>query len=325
MKTLINNNKALLILSLIFIVVIGFGLGLYILSQRYSDNEASELQLTTTIFPVADIAKNIAGDKAEVNYLLPAGVSEHTYEPTIKDKQKLADADLLFVIGAELDEWVLPLAEDEAVKIIDLSKSVTLREYSAHNHEHEGEEGSKEEKEEDHSEEEGKDSDPHYWLSVANAKLIAATVRDELITIDSANKAIYEENYNEYADTLTDLEKESKSKLASLKGTEIITFHDAFAYFAADYDLEIVTTIEPFPGQQPTAQYLVEVGVEVKEHDIKVLYKEPQLSESIVSALAKDYGIKVYTLDPVGGVDGRDSYVKLIRYNVDTIYASHTN
>lgn len=324
MRKLISKNKTALGLLAIFMVVTGLGLGIYFLSQESREDEANELQLSTTIFPVADIAKNIAGDKAEVNYLLPAGVSEHTYEPTINDKQKLADADLLFIIGAELDEWALPLAEDETVKIVDLSKSVTLKEYSGHEHEHEGEEKSEEKKEDDHAEE-GKDSDPHYWLSVANGKLIAATVRDELIAIDSANKAAYEANYNDYVDTLTDLEEESKTKLASLKGTEIITFHDAFAYFAADYDLEIVTTIEPFPGQQPTAQYLAEVGVEVKEHDIKVLYKEPQLSESIVSALAKDYGVKVFTLDPVGGVDGRDSYVQLIRYNVDTIYASHKN
>lgn len=298
-------SKAYWLIGLIILISLGLLAGIY-LSQRESERSVKTPKLAATIFPLADITRQIAGDKFVVEQLLPTGASEHTYEPTIQAKQRTQDVIVLFTVGLGLDNWASELVDPE-VKVVDFTQAVDLIKL-------EGE-----------AAEEFGEYDPHYWLSIANAKQIAAAIRDELISQDPANQAYYEANYTAYVAELDSLLTETTSKLAPLPNKCLITFHEAFSYLAAEQGLEVVATIEPYPGQEPTAQYIAEVGQLIEQQQLKVLYKEPQLSAKVVSALAEDYDAQVYTLDPLGGVPGRNSYVELIRYNVNTIYAGNSN
>lgn len=303
-------NKKLIIIILILFPAAIFGL--WLLSQKGPEENRSNSQITvvSTIFPIFDITLNIAGDSVEVVQLLPSGASPHTYEPSVSDKRKVADADILFVIGLGLDDWAKQMAEGSDTKVVELYEGIELKgsEHIGHEDEHESEE------DEDHV---GKD--PHYWLAVENAKIMAGKIYEELTEADQQHALYYENNLNIYLKRLDTLKSESATRLASLKNRELITFHDAFGYFAGEFDLEVVATIEPFAGKEPTPQYLENVGNIIDQYNIKVLFSEPQLSESIVEALAKDYGATVYTLDPIGGVEGRNSYEELIQYNVATV------
>jgi zinc transport system substrate-binding protein len=230
----------------------------------------------------------------------------------VQDRQKMVGVDVAFVIGVEFDDWAEQLAESEYVQILDLSQGIELKE----GEDHEDEAGH----EDSHEEHDHEGLDPHYWLAPANAKIIATTVTQKMIAIDPASREYYQTNLSSYLLKLDKLQTDSQQKLAKLENRKLITFHNAFTYFAASMDLEIVTTIEPFPGKEPTAAYLAEVGEIIKKEKIKILFKEPQLSEAVVNALAEDYGAQVYTLDPEGGgVEGIDSYEQLIRYNVNII------
>lgn len=186
--------------------------------------------------------------------------------------------------------------------------------------EHKGEEEHMDEAhdEEDHGHEHG-EFDPHYWLSIDNAKIIAEIIADEASKLDESKRSEFEENLENYLAKLDELKSESEEKLAEFDDIEIITFHGGFNYFAKQFEIEVVATVEEFPGQTPSAAYLAEIGEVIEETEVKVLFKEPQLSDVIVDALAEDYGATVKTLDPLGGVDGRDSFIKMIEFNVEQV------
>ncbi|MFW5702697.1 MAG: metal ABC transporter substrate-binding protein [Candidatus Dojkabacteria bacterium] len=352
------NNKYLIFAGVIALLATLVGAGLLVASEFATNNEeTSDLKLAASIFPVGDIAENIAGRNAEVVTILPAGASPHTYEPSASEQAELSDADSLFLIGLDFDNWAKESAEsaNSDIRMVDLSESVDLMEYSdGHRHNHNDEHDHHEEdhhhkddhhQEEDHedgthSDEEHKEGeykeegahneggehshshegdDPHYWLSVSNAKLIAEAVKNELVALDEANKDDYVQNYENYVAELEELEQEVAGRFADSERNEIITFHGAFNYMAEEQGLEVVAVVEEFPGQSPSASYIQEVGEVIEDYEIRTLFKEPQLSEEIVSALASDFDARVETLDPVGGVEGRNSYLELIRYNSEII------
>lgn len=279
-----------------------FGVGIFFFSNQDSYKVNDKLKIATTIFPISDITRNIVGEDIEVIQLLPSGASPHTFEPTIKDKEALKDVDIVFYIGQELDNWVLNLVDDQDVLLVDLSKKIDLIE--SHKDDHNDTPNT---------------NNPHYWLSITNAKIIAEEITVNLIELDPDSGIKYIENSQDYFQELDVVKLSLEKNLKKIENRQLVTFHSAFDYFAEEFDLEIAITLEEFPGKEPTARYLKEVGDILKTEDIKVLYKEPQLSESIVSALADDYNIKVFTLDPIGGVDGRSTYIDLIKYNVSTI------
>jgi zinc transport system substrate-binding protein len=297
--------KKVLSLGVITVLIIAISVAL---STGNNNNLQSKPKVATSIFPIYDIANNIAGDRVEVVNVLPVGVSEHTFEPTVSDLAKLNGVSKAFLIGQELDtNWAEnPIKNaSENAEIVYLDRGINLLEHKEH---------SDEEDTEEHS-----DYDPHYWLSVENAKIIAARIKNELIKLSPKDESYFEDNYLKYFEQLENLIAENNSKVATLTNKEIITFHDAFNYLAEELGIEVKATVEEFPGKTPSAAYIAEVGKIIEEYNIKILFKEPQLSDEIVTALAQDYNATILTLDPLGGIQGRASYIDLIRYNVDTI------
>ncbi len=270
-------------------------LGYVFLSSRGERTSNSQLKVATTIFPAYDIARNVLGDKVDLVQILPVGASPHTYEPTVQDQLKLQGIDVLFVIGHGLDDFAVKLAKsaNSRVKIVTLDKYV---EYM------------------------GDEMDPHYFVSINGAKSIARVIDDTMSDIDKSNQQYYNNNTQAYLTQLEDLLVNSRQKLSTLGGSlKIVTFHNAFSFFADELGIEIVATLEPFPGKKPTIEYLSGIEEIIKEQGISAVFSEPQLSGDVVESLSKDLGIKVYTLDPLGGYDKRDSFISNYAENVDTI------
>lgn len=258
------------------------------------------LVVVSTIFPFQDIASRIGGSRVRAEVLIAPGVSEHTYEPRPSDMQKVAEADMVLVVGAGLDDWVKKLVEDAGVdkaKIVDLSQWVELRQYSE-------------------SSGEKSQSDPHYWLSPQRMLEINTHLTEELARLDSRNKNIYEINSASLGEDLKNIDLEMKNKIGAFSSKDIVTFHEAFGYLAADYGLNVVGTIEPVSGAEPTAEQIQAIIDQIKLLSVKAVFSEPQLSSKILDGLKNDLGIEVGVLDPLGGIEGRGTYIGLMKYNL---------
>lgn len=288
-------------------VVIGavlIGVATFALANPNRFIDRSTEKVAASIFPLYDMARNIAGDKVEVVLILPPGASPHTFEPTPSTARELADVSAVFIIGHGLDNWSIKLAENSrGADIIPVDNNIDLLE-SDHDDEQEGDEA-----------EDGQD--PHYWLSAKNAIVIAQNIRDSLVKLYPQYSDEFIDNYESYILELQNLDREITERLSPLGNPNFASFHSAWNYFSRDYPVRQSASFEEFPGKEPTAEYLRTFANNVRRYNVKVVFAEPQFSTAPILPMAADLGVSISVLDPIGGVAGRDSYTSLMRYNVE--------
>jgi zinc transport system substrate-binding protein len=139
--------------------------------------------------------------------------------------------------------------------------------------------------------------DPHIWLSVKNAKIMAQNICDGLVQVDATNKAYYEENCAAYLEELTKLDSDLATDLSGVSNRSFIVFHPAFGYFARDYNLTQIGVEQE--GKEPDADYIVRLIKEAKEKDIRVVFVSPQYSTKSAESIAKEIGGQVVIIDPL--------------------------
>jgi len=308
------------------------------------EQENQKNVVATTIFPLYDITQQVAGDKFEVVLMLPPGASPHTFDPQPSLLKDLQGSQAIFAIGHGLDDWTTVVAESINAPIVTVDGDINLRESEESHKEHFDEEGSEHHHEdenmddgthEEHEHElkdkhadvhkentdahEGHDHgpvDPHYWLSLNNAKQITMNIANELSELDPENASTYITRAEAYVEKIVALEIETKDTTESILNKNIISLHDAWYYFAEDFELNLVGTFEPSAGKEPTPQYIISLQEEIADHDVLVLFIEPQLSQSSIKSFADDNNLGIAIIDPLGGVDGRNTYLELMRYNI---------
>jgi len=271
---------------------------IFVLPKTQKD-PADEIKVAATIFPLYDIVKNIAGDQIEVVLILPAGASPHSFEPSPSLALKLQGTQAVYQIGRNLDDWAAPLAENAGAEVITVDQGIATMP--------------------SHDEDEGDAVDPHYWLTVHNAKIIAENIAADLSIRFPDQAETFTTNLVNYSTKLDELDSEIRTELKDLPNKNIVTFHDAWYYFSDEYGLNIAGTFEPTAGREPTAQYLIDLISEIQNHGVTTVYYEPQMSVNSVKNFAADYNIELRILDPVGGQAPYDSYINLIKTNVSTL------
>jgi zinc transport system substrate-binding protein len=320
-------KKILILLAGLFVIM------LVVTTAYFVRNESQEslegLKVAATIFPLTDIARNIGGDKIDVVNMVPPGASPHTFEVTSGQVKNLQGTRIIFSIGYDLDDWIVGIQDIlPDAEIENVSKGVELRSFeesgeagpgSAGEEEHEHHEDGEEDEEEDHRHEHG-EIDPHYWLSVKNAKIIAINISEQLQELDPENSEYYQANTVDYIRKLNELDIQTEDLFSDISSNKIMTMHNAWSYFAKDYGLEVVATFEPFPGREPTAKYLVDLSKEAKEHSLTTIFSEPQLSNQVLIPFLQDMDMNLSVLDPIGGLEERDTYIKLMQYNSEVIH-----
>lgn len=272
--------------------------------------------VAVSIFPIYDLTKRIAGPDADVTLLLPAGRNEHSFDPTPKDIETASKAKLGVMVGLNLDPWMEKLLKDAAptaklLKVGDRVPTLTIKddpigadEHDDHDHD-------------DHDHDHAKGApDPHVWLDPQRAQLIVRAIAEELGRVDSAHALAYRERGTALEKELGELDKEVEAKTKALEHRGFVTFHGSFSYFAERYKLDILAVIEPFPGSQPTSDYVQKVLDVVKKKNVPALYSEPQLDPRPAKIIADEAKIPLGVLDPVGGQPETDSYEKMIRFDV---------
>jgi zinc transport system substrate-binding protein len=173
---------------------------------------------------------------------------------------------------------------------------------------------------EKHTAEEITGVDPHIWLSLPNAITQVNIISTALQQADPKSAHIYQANTVTYIQKLEVLNAYAHNQLDTISHPEFIALHPAWAYFAHEYNLEQVGTIEVIPGQEPSAQDVAELLHLIDNHHIVALFAEPQLPSNIVKTLSSDTGLPIYSIDPEGSSVQFDAqlYENVMKQNIDT-------
>lgn len=256
-------------------------------------------RVAATIFPLYDIVREVGGTAVEAVVVLPPGASPHTFEMRPASAKALARAALLFRVGHGLDDWAVRMAEASGVtRVVAVDAGVRLRRFA---------DGG---------------VDPHYWLACENGKAIARTVAAELTRLVPGQRAGIEGRLAAYLERLDATDAEIRRTLADLPSRSIATLHDGFGYFADAYGLRVAAVFEPSGAKEPGPRSVAEFERRVREAKVRVIFAEPQLSQDVIRAIARDLGASIATLDDVGGVPGRESYAALLLYDARQIAAA---
>ena len=282
--------KKLIIISLLFASLISFECKKEDLTKK-----SNEFAIVTSFYPIYIIAKNVAyniNDVKVVNMTSPHIGCLHDYSVTTEDMKNLEKADIFVTNGAGMETFLDKITERYPnLKTVELSKSIRLID-------------------------DGDDINPHIWMSVNNVITMVKNCVEALCQADIKNCDIYKKNGNSYIKELSDLKIKIDERLKKFRGENIITFHEAFLYFAKDYDLNIITVVEHNPGIGPSAKELADLIDTVRRLKIKYLFVEVQYSSSSADIIAKETGVKVFTLDSIAtGADDRDAYIKAMEKN----------
>lgn len=283
---------------------------LLVCPDTWATSPAGTLKVAATIFPLYDMVREVAGPNVEVVLLVPPGASPHTFTVTPGMVRALAGSAAVFTIGHGLDDWVTRLAREAGVKrTVVTDKGIRLRR-EAHHHAHGH----------SHTHATTPDAvDPHYWLTIANARLMVQTIANALAQLDPTAAATFQQRASAYQTQLQALDTEIRQVLSDLPRRDIATLHMALGYFAEAYGLRVVAVFEPVPGKEPAPRAVAAFQRQVRQHKLRVVFTELQLSDIALRGLTKDLGITLHPLSPEGGGPGVDSYVALMRYNATQI------
>lgn len=249
---------------------------------------------TTTI--LADMAKQIAGDRMTIGSIVPAGAHVEEYEPRPDDAKRMSEARLVITNGLDLDKWVEPLLSNAKAG----TSVVVVTEGLADT-----------------------DENPHMWFDPALARGYVAKIRDALIALDPAGKDFYTLSALKYSQELLTLEVELKAKVATIPADrrKLVTSHDAFPYFAMAFGFEIVGFAQPEPDKLPSAGELADLIDKVKAAKVPAIFSEAGASPQLAETIAKETGAKVVTDLPTDSLLDKpaDSFVGLMHVVVDKI------
>ena len=273
-----------LITAIIVIAVIGLG---FLVTQRAGPKTSNKLQVETSIYPLYYFTTQIAGDKAEVTNITPAGAEPHDYDPSAGDIAKIEKGNL-FILNGVIEAWgdkIKANLQGTNVQVVTAGQGLFTQ----------------------HVMEEGQNQiDPHVWLDPVLAKQEAHAIAEGLIKIDPANTQYYMENEKALDSKLDALDAAYKTGLAGCQENNIITSHAAFGYLASRYGLTQVTVTGLSPDAEPSAQQLANVVAFAKSHHITYIFFEKLISPKLSETVATEIGAKTLVLDPIEGVSDAD-------------------
>jgi ABC-type Zn uptake system ZnuABC Zn-binding protein ZnuA len=287
---------------------IGISYGLLAAPLVLAASAVEPLNVVVTIPVLKDLAEQVGGHHVRVTSLLSGYENEHTYSPKPSDLIAVRKARLLFEIGIGLEVWVSSLiknAGSPSLRVVTTSKGIALlRDRSDHD-------GAAQTAEEDER------GNPHVWMDPENATTMMRHITEALIQIDPAHATEYRTNQASYLRKLDQLRGDLSDRIARLSDRRFIAHHPAWPYFARRFGFQIVGTIQPQSGSEPSALQLHTLLAKIKKDRIKVVVSEIQLSQRIPDLLAKETSAHVVVLTTLpGGLPNTETYLDMLRYNV---------
>jgi len=289
------------------------------------DADALKVVASTTV--LADLVAQVGGSRVAVQSLVPKGGEVHTFDPTPSDVQRITEAELVVMNGLGLDEWLADLVADAGTTapVVELAEDLEGVQLLEGGH-HEGEEEHEEEEEhegEEEGEHEGEEFNPHLWLNIAYASLYVDRIEEALSAAAPADAAAFEAGADAYRARLADLHEWAKAETATIPedSRKVVSFHEAFPYFAAAYGLEIVGTIVDAPGQDASAGEIAKLIEVIRAEGVKAIFAEAQFSDALVRTIADETDAVVVSNlynDSLGDAPA-DTYEGMMRWNVEQV------
>lgn len=282
-----NNTKIMLVatftilLSLLAVVTTSIDNNLY--SVYATANKT--LNVITSVSPITNIVKNMAGDKINLTGLVPEGVNSHTFEPVPSDIVKLSNADLVIINGLFLEDNVEKVVNEslknkpdiELLKLADNTINSTgwIFDFSFP-------------KEQGHP-------NPHLWLNPVNVMKFANLTKDKLIEMDPNNTAHYTENAEKYIVLLKQLDEGIKAAVQSVppENRKLITYHDSWAYFAPRYNMTVIGAVQPSDFSEPSPLDIAKLIDQIKAEKIPAIFASEVFSNRITDQIAKEAGVNI--------------------------------
>lgn len=268
--------------------------------------EGGSLNVVASTSILADLARQIGGDRVEVRSILPANADPHDFEPAPDDVMAIESADIVLLHGLQLDSWADPLIEasqTDAPVIVVTDGIETINS----------------------DEEEFSDGDPHVWFDPMRVKTMVGNIEGGLASVDPDGAASYQARRDAYDQTLDQLDADIRKQIALIPEERrmLVTNHDALEYYADRYGLEIVGTVIPGLDSrtEPSAKEIADLIELMQETGVTVIFAENTVSPALAESLARDAGVRVapelYT-DSLGDPgSGADTYLGMME--TDTI------
>ena len=241
-----------------------------------------------SFFSLYEFTKEIGREKVDVTLLVPSGVEPHDWEPTIRDLQLMQQADVIIINGIGFENWIDNIdSVNSDVKVVDTSIGISILE-----------------------------SDPHIWLNPVMAQKQVENIVDSLSKVDPLNEKYYKQNGISYIKKLEELDNKISYELSSCK-KDFIAFHDAFSYFAIQYDLNQHTVLKSNePHEEPTSKSLENIINLARDLDSNVIFTEEAVDKRTSQVIANEIGGKVLTLSPLEIGDSQTDYIKKMEENL---------
>jgi zinc/manganese transport system substrate-binding protein len=275
-----------------------------------------KLNVMTAVEDLAAIAREVGGDRVTVESIARGYQDPHFVEAKPSFILKLQKADLLIVVGRELEiGWLPPLIlqsrnakiqpgaagyldASEHAKILELPQGqITRAMGDVHPL-----------------------GNPHYWMDPENGKIIAQEIAAKLSELRPGDKAYFNQRLTDFTAKLDAAEKRWIAMMGPYKGTKVVTYHRSFPNFADRFGLDIIGYVEPRPGIPPTPQHTLDLINEMKRQNVKIVLVEPYFDLKTPNAIGRETGAEVLVLPPsVGGVKEITDYISLFDYDLNLL------
>lgn len=309
-------------------------------------NEINTTKIVTTVAPIASIIQYIWGEYVSVDSLIEPGFSPHTFD--LKPSQLIAmeKADYIIATGLSIDNFIEKNTQEE--KHILLKDYVNLMEWEEHNHDHHNEDHHDEHNDEHHDEhwhdehhddhwhiDQHKDEtlkenteifyDPHLWLSLENGVKIAEKITEILSKKDPENKVVFEQNLTDFKAKAEKIKNNFVKNTENKKLNNFVIFHEAYGYLFHEMNIDVskVVVLQETAGRETSVNEMKHIIDEIKEHNVKVLYKEPQLDTKLINTLVEKHNLELSELDPLGKTIEKNWYFDTIEQNLNNLLLSY--
>lgn len=275
--------------------------------QKPEQGGETTLSIVTTLFPQYDFAKKIAGDKADVKLLLSPGVEAHSYDPTIQDISAIGSCDLFIYTGDGMEPWVKRVLSGASVgqknAVIDLSSAVTLKDDI-----------------------DGDEKDPHMWLDMKNAVIMADEINSALCGKQPENKDYYTKNADALKAELNDLDEQFKQTVQNA-GDKKIFFGGRFAYkyFTDAYNLKYETVYNSCTTDvEPSSKTVAKITEDIKASGAKYIFHEELADPKVARSIADAAGCSLAEFSTAHNLSKEDfesgvSFVDIMKRNLENL------
>jgi ABC-type Zn uptake system ZnuABC Zn-binding protein ZnuA len=267
------------------------------------------VEVATTVAPITSIAANVAGGGAEITGIVPEGTNSHTFEPKPSAAELLAGVDVVYVNGLALEEPTKELAEANGAEVVELGSACIDEQDWIYDF--------------SFPEADGKPN-PHLWTDPVYARCYARVIRDDLVARDPGHAAVYRRNYERFAALVDELDQAMRTSFSTIPKRELLTYHDAYAYFAKHYDWKVVGAIQVSDFEDPTPKDVAGLIEQVREREVPAIFGSEVFPSPVLEQIGSETGaryVDVLRDDDLPGApgDAEHSWVGLMHFDYVTM------